>query len=370
MKFDSPCPFKTQSGRHHITNVARTLPSTGYTKHKQMRTVDVESGRRTNRERGHAELSLKQRKWKNSLTTMQENDALKIFEIKKGKNQYLGLVEGIATGRSCQKRKDYLMDVTVDLATQELNLLPSEGRSIELLPVALATGAWFVKIFDSHENRIPESPFHLSLTSTHRRTWMGKTIQLRNSRFDISCTGSKGITSDIESTTDFIEASHTSCIFPSRNHVVSLGQYSKAFSPKETRNTVDFVGCISLIAFDGFESHSESKEMNNVLVGAVLEATKNALVSQVQHNSLERNFDLIPEPLSSLVCVLEGLEIEPLHNENRHIDALKVTGGFSAVIDADIGSTENNDIDQNNMTFCVNVTTCEVSRRIVGIDGE
>jgi hypothetical protein len=310
------------------------------------------------------------------------------FHVPDDRSQFLGLVEGTAFDSKIGGRKNYLNDVRYEAANKKIKSFPSSGRAAELLPIELAPGEWRMKVVpndilntDTHIAEHTNGTQIIDPSHQKERFWHKKAVSLyHSSSGETYSVTAKSTNKESTNALPKEESYHTIFIDPSQSResiihrkeveLCSSSSYHECVDPS-TNNM--FVGCISLIAFDGFDTTSESHAFEANFVDVVLNATKKSLIkkrkqfSRMNHFCEEENVQV--NEATSLLCAIPSFKIAPSWKLLKQSSSIAGVGGISLVVDVDI-SNENKANAYKGDSFLLQITTCEETNKIVAICGK
>jgi hypothetical protein len=315
-----------------------------------------------------------------------ETKSFHIFRVLPGRTQYLVLIEGVFES-DIQERKNFLLGTRLEQLARSENIrsFPSTGRALELLPIELASGEWRAEIVEREDSFVTRMGVNRECSECRpENKWTNKIIRIRQKDFE-GVEFAKACKKLSSNNSEF----HTTIVFPERNRTVALknqGILPPSSSPESemtSSNQRKYVGSISLVAFDGFETSSEIRSMEGSLVNSVLGLTRKAFMRKQIASSKNSSYQADKEnicdsndPISTLICSFPPFELASFDlNKGPHwVQASGASswigvGGLSAIVDVEIGNTDEAMLGEGD-SFYLLVTTCEATHKVVAVDGK
>jgi hypothetical protein len=129
---------------------------------------------------------------------------------------------------------------------------------------------------------------------------------------------------------------------------------------------VEDVACVSLVAFEGFDTTSQAREIGNHLVEFVLKTTEDEF-RMIKKRSLKVREQVAAIQFPSTLCLLPTFDVT--YNDTPMVNSLSGSGGFSIVLDHGL-LTKSANMTEPLITYHLLVTTCETTRKVVAVDGK
>lgn len=177
-------------------------------------------------------------------------DSCRMITLQLPPSQFWVVIEGIASYSQGSCVEQILLQGCVDR-------LPTRGRMLDLLPIEAERGKWTAQLCSDRR---------LGLLRDRPEDWIGSRLVLRHNDHNFSL-GAKPHCPLAYSTTTLNPSVHR----PSRT--------------EDSCSESSYVASLSLVAFEGFTSSSESRENGSTLVSSVLEQCR----SHPLWNNLERS---------------------------------------------------------------------------------
>lgn len=313
------------------------------------------------------------------------------FLVPQGRAQYLGLVEGTVLRSKNGFRENYLNNFRYELSNKKLNPFPSNGMATELLPTELAPGEWRMKVVQNDITSIDTNSMNCSRVIMNsfkqkQRQWNNKIISLYHSNSGEKYSTTANSTDNGQD--DAIaknETYHTIFIDPSQRREDVIRRQEKEYlsNSSEEPHTAGsssknvFVGCLSLVAFDGFDTASESQVLEAAFVDVILDATKTSLIEKSKERSRMNHFgqqdNVEDNEVSPFLCTIPPFDIASSLKRSsmpmEQCNSVTGVGGISAVVDVDISHEKESNTYEGD-SFILQITTCEESRNIVAVRGK